>query len=128
MQPLTPLARELLAGPHFAIVATVNADGSPQQSVVWARERDGEVIFSTVEGRAKPRNLQRDTTINVLIIDGENGYRFSSISGTARLESDNADALIDELSHAYTGQPWVETQTRPRVTVVVTPTRVTDHG
>jgi PPOX class probable F420-dependent enzyme len=98
MQPLTPLARELLAGPHFAIVATVNPDGSPQQSVVWARERDGEVIFSTVEGRAKPRNLKRDTTINVLIIDGENGYRFSSISGTARLESDNADALIDELS------------------------------
>lgn len=128
MQPLTPLARELLAGPHFAIVATVNADGSPQQSVVWARERDGEVIFSTVEGRAKPRNLQRDKTINVLIIDGENGYRFSSISGTARLESDDADALIDELSHAYTGRPWVETQTRPRVTVVVTPTRVTDHG
>lgn len=128
MQPLTPLARELLAGPHFAIVATVNADGSPQQSVVWARERDGEVIFSTVEGRAKPRNIQRDKTINVLIIDGENGYRFSSISGTARLESDDADALIDELSHAYTGRPWVETQTRPRVTVVVTPTRVTDHG
>ena len=128
MQPLTPLARELLAGPHFAIVATVNADGSPQQSVVWARERDGEVIFSTVKGRAKPRNLQRDTTINVLIIDGENGYRFSSIRGTARLESDNADALIDELSHAYTGRPWVETQTQPRVTVVVTPTRITDHG
>lgn len=128
MQPLTPLARELLAGPHFAIVATVNADGSPQQSVVWARERDGEVIFSTVEGRAKPRNIQRDKTINVLIIDGENGYRFSSISGTARLESDDADALIDELPHAYTGRPWVETQTRPRVTVVVTPTRVTDHG
>lgn len=128
MQPLTPLARELLAGPHFAIVATVNGDGSPQQSVVWARERDGEVIFSTVEGRAKPRNLQRDKTINVLIIDGENGYRFSSISGTARLESEDADALIDELSHAYTGRPWVETQTRPRVTVVVTPTRVTDHG
>ena len=44
MEPLTLLARELLAGPHFAIVATVNADGSPQQSVVWARERDGEVI------------------------------------------------------------------------------------
>ena len=128
MHPLTPLARELLAGPHFAIVATVNADGSPQQSVVWARERDGEVIFSTVEGRAKPRNPLRDTAINVLVIDGENGYRFSAISGTARLESDNADALIDELSHAYTGRPWVETQTRPRVTVVVTPTRVTDHS
>ena len=64
----------------------------------------------------------------MLIIDGENGYRFSSIRGAARLESDNADALIDELSHAYTGRPWVETQTQPHVTVVVTPTRITDHG
>ena len=128
MQPLSPLARELLAGPNFAVVATVNADGSPQQSVVWARERDGEVIFSTVQGRAKPQNIQRDNTINVLIIDGDNGYRYSAIRGTARLESDNADALIDELSHAYTGHAWVETQPHPRVTVVITPTRVTDHG
>jgi PPOX class probable F420-dependent enzyme len=128
MQPLTPLARELVAGPNFAVAATINSDGSPQQSVVWVRERDGEVIFSTVEGRAKPRNLVRDLTISVLVIDRENGYRYSAIHGQARLETSNADEVIDELSHKYTGGPWVETQTRPRVTVVVTPTRITDHG
>jgi PPOX class probable F420-dependent enzyme len=128
MQPLTPLAHELLAGPNFAVAATINSDGSPQQSVVWVRERDGEVIFSTVEGRAKPRNLLRDSTISVLVIDRENGYRASTIHGQARLESDNADELVDELSHNYTGQPWVETQTRPRVMVVVTPARITDYG
>ena len=128
MKPLTPLARELLAGPNFAVAATINSDGSPQQSAVWVRERDGEVIFSTVKGRAKPRNLLRQPTVSVLVIDRENGYRTSTIHGLARFESDNADELIDELSHKYTGQPWVETQTQPRVTVVVTPTRVTDHG
>jgi PPOX class probable F420-dependent enzyme len=128
MQPLTTLARELLGGPNFAVAATVGSDGSPQQTIVWVRERDGEVIFSTVEGRAKPRNLLRDPTINVLVVDGENGYRYSAIRGRARMEHDNADELIDELSHKDTGQPWVETQTRPRVTVVVTPTHVIDHG
>jgi len=128
MQPLTTLARELLGGPNFAVAATVGSDGSPQQTIVWVRERDGEVIFSTVEGRAKPRNLLRDPTINVLVVDCENGYRYSAIRGRARMEHDNADELIDELSHKYTGQPWVETQTRPRVTVVVTPTHVIDHG
>ena len=128
MQPLTPLARELLSGPNFAVVATLNTDGSPQQSAVWVRERDGEVIFSTVDGRAKPRNLLRDPTISVLVIDAENGYRTSTIHGQARLESDHADELIDELSRKYTGQPWVEIDTRPRVTVVVTPVRIVDHG
>jgi len=128
MTPLTPLARELVAGPNFAVIATVNSDGSPQQTVVWVRERDGEVIFSTVEGRAKPRNLLRDKTISVLVIDRQDGYRYSAIHGQARLESEDADALIDELSYKYTGSPWVETQTRPRVTVVVSPTRIVDHG
>ena len=70
----------------------------------------------------------RDPTISVLVIDGKNGYRTSTIHGRARFESDHADELIDELSREYTGQPWVEPQSRPRVTVVVTPTRVTDHG
>ena len=91
---MTSLARELLAGPNFAVAATINSDGSPQQSVVWVRERDGEVIFSTVEGRAKPRNLLRQTTISVLMIDRENGYRTSTIHGRARFESENADDLI----------------------------------
>lgn len=126
--PLTSLARELIGGANFAVVATINSDGSPQQSVVWVRERAGEIIFSTVEARAKQRNLIRDATINLLVIDANDGYRYSAVSGKARLESADADGLIDELSHKYTGKPWVETQTQPRVTVVITPTRVTDHG
>ena len=124
---LTQQARELLDGPNFAIVATANPDGSLQQSVVWARQRDGELVFSTVEGRAKQRNLLRDPAISVLILDRDNGYRYTEIRGLARMESAGADGVIDELSRAYTGQAWVETQTRPRVNVVVTPTHITEH-
>lgn len=127
MIELTPQAHRLLAGPNFAVIATHNRDGSLQQSVVWVKERDGQIIFSTVEGRAKHRNLVRDPRISVLVIDGQNGQRYSEIRGTAALESENAPALIAELSLSYDGKPWVETQTRPRVTVVITPERITEH-
>ena len=125
---LTPQCRELLRGPNFAVITTINADGTPQQSVVWIAEHDGNVVFSTVEGRAKHRNLVRDPRIGVLVLDRTDGYRYSQIRGIARLDSTNADALIDELSRKYTDKKWVEKQTRPRVNVIVTPTRLHDYS
>ena len=125
---LTPQCRELLRGPNFAVITTINADGTPQQSVVWIAEHDGNVVFSTVEGRAKHRNLVRDPRIGVLVLDRADGYRYSQIRGVARLDSSNADALIDELSRKYTGQAWVEKQTRPRVNVIVTPAHQHDYS
>lgn len=125
---LTPQCRELLRGPNFAVITTINADGTPQQSVVWIAEHDGNVVFSTVEGRAKHRNLLRNPRIGVLVLDRADGYRYSQISGTARLDSTGADVLIDELSRKYTGQAWVEKQTRPRVNVIVTPAHQHDYS
>ena len=125
---LTPQCRELLCGPNFAVIATINADGTPQQSVVWITEHDGNVVFSTVEGRAKHRNLVSDPRIGVLVLDHVDGYRYSQIRGIARLDSANADALIDELSRKYTDKAWVEKQARPRVNVIVTPTHQHDYS
>ena len=125
---LTLQARELLRRPNFAVIATINADGTVQQSVVWVAEHDGNVVFSTVEGRAKHRNLVRDPRIGVLVLDRADGYRYSLIRGIARLESTNADALIDELSRKYTDQAWVEKQARPRVNVIVTPAHLHDYS
>lgn len=126
--PLTPLARELLAGPNFAVVATTGPDGTVMQSVVWVREQDGEPVFSTVEGRVKHRHLLADPRVSLLVIDAADGYRYSAIRGTARIEHQDADELIAELSLKYTGEPWVETQTRPRVVVVITPERISDYA
>lgn len=128
MEPLTPQARELLAGPNFAVVATSNADGSLQQTVVWAKERDGEIVFSSLKTRTKTRNLERDPNVSVLVIDRENGYRYSAIRGQARVEDAGANELIDELSHDYDGRPWPEQEPwKPRSTIIVTPERIIEH-
>ena len=74
------------------------------------------------------RNLARDDKVSILVIDRSNGYRYSAIQGRARMEEAGADQLIEELSWQYTDEAWPKTQNRPRVTVVVSPTRVTDHG
>jgi PPOX class probable F420-dependent enzyme len=124
---LTDLARELLAGANFASVATTNPDGSPQQTVVWLGERDGRVVFSTVRGRAKERNLLLDPRISVLVLDAEDPYRFVTISGTATLEDEGADDLINEMSLKYTGRAWVERAKNPRVNVVIDVARVVEY-
>jgi proline racemase len=70
----------------------------------------------------------RDPRIGVLVLDHTDSYRYSQIRGTARLDSTNADALIDELSRKYTGNAWVEKQTRPRVNVIITPAHQHDYS
>lgn len=125
---LTPLSRELLAGPDFAVIATNTSAGASQQSVVWVSERDGAVVFTTGSSRAKCRNLVRDPRIGVLVVDAQNPYRYSQVRGAARIGTEGAAEVMDGLSRKYTGEPWVENQKSPRVTVVVTPERVVDHG
>jgi PPOX class probable F420-dependent enzyme len=125
---LTDLARALLAGPNFATIATVAADGTPHQTVVWAGERDGRVVFSTVRGRVKERHLLADPRISVLVLDAADPYRFVTLVGTASLEDEGADELIAEMSLKYTGEEWVERATGPRVNVVVDVERVIEYG
>ena len=124
---LTDLARELLAGPNFATIATIGSDGTPHQTVVWAGERDGKVVFSTVRGRVKEKHLLADPRISVLVLDAEDPYRFVTLVGTAALEDEGADALIAEMSIKYTGEEWVERATGPRVNVVVDVDRVIEQ-
>jgi hypothetical protein len=41
----------LLDGRNYAVLATVNPDGSPQTSVVWVGRDGTDLLFSTVAGR-----------------------------------------------------------------------------
>ena len=52
--------RRLLDGRHFAVLATINPDGGPQTSAMWVGRDGDDVLFSTVAGRRKHRNLERD--------------------------------------------------------------------
>ena len=100
--PIPDDVRALLTEPIFFHAATINPDGSPQVSVVWA-DIDGDLIrFSTAEGRAKPRNLRRDPRIAISFSPPDDPYRNIVINGRAvEIEQRGMD-LINRMARKYT--------------------------
>ncbi len=96
--------RELVDGKNFATVATLDADGGPQTSVVWVGLDDGDLVFSATEDRLKVRNLRRDARASVSITDAENPYRHTQLRGTVTITPDPGKTLPKRLSHKYLGQ------------------------
>ena len=66
---LSEATLRLLDGRNYAVLATVNPDGSPQTSVMWVGRDGHDLLFSTVEGRVKHRNMRRDPRVSVTVID-----------------------------------------------------------
>ncbi len=128
MAALTDEQERLLLEPNFATVGTLNPDGSPQLTIVWI-DWDGEhVLFNTAAGRAKPRNLERDPRVTVLVVDRDDGYRWLAVRGPAEVTTDGADAHIDKLARKYTGEGWQPKPGERRLVVRVRPEHVSAYG
>lgn len=52
---------------EFATIATIQPDGQPQLSVVWVSYDGDDLLVSTVKGRRKHLNLERDPRVTVLV-------------------------------------------------------------
>lgn len=108
MTALPELARTLLDGNVFVVLTTINPDGGPQSSVIWAK-RDGDgVVFSTILGRRKTHNLQRDPRVSLCFYDPKEPYRYVELRGTVTMTQDGGPELIEELSQRYDGRPFRE--------------------
>src|SRR5690348_2238417 len=104
MAELNDDAKALIRRPIFAWATTLRADGSPHNTVVWMDLDDnGEVFFNTAVGRAKEKHLRKNPTVSVNVLDPEDPYHLVSVTGTARLEEEGADAVIDGLAKKYLG-------------------------
>jgi PPOX class probable F420-dependent enzyme len=124
---LTDAQAEIFRGPNFATVATIARDGTPQLSVVWA-DWDGEhVVFNTAAGRAKPRNLERDSRCTVLVYPVDDPYRWVAVRGRAEMSTDGADENIDQMARKYTGKGWTKREHEQRLIVRVRPEHVTGY-
>ncbi|SDI51170.1 PPOX class F420-dependent oxidoreductase [Nonomuraea jiangxiensis] len=121
-------ARRLLSAPNFATVTSINPDGGPHSTVVWVRTDGDDVLFSTVKGRVKPRNFERDARASLLVIDPDDPYRYVEVRGRVTMADDPTGALIEELSQQYRGQSWVEKPGAERLIVRLTPDKVTLRG
>ena len=125
MSALTDLARRLVDGPTFAVLSTINPDGAPQSSVVWVKRDGDQIVFSTIRGRRKTRNMERDPRVNVTLYDPADPYHYVEVRGTVSLTEDGGPELIQELSRKYDGTPFTEGHpANVRVVVRVTPTKV----
>jgi PPOX class probable F420-dependent enzyme len=95
-------ATHLLEGKHFAHVATINSDGTPQVSAVWVG-RDGDLVtFNTAEGRVKTDNLRDNPAVAVSVVNQENPYENLILQGkVVEMTQDGADEDIDALAKRY---------------------------
>jgi PPOX class probable F420-dependent enzyme len=88
---LTDAVRGLLAGRHLSVLATTDADGRPQTSVIFVVREGDDILFSTIKGRRKTTNMQRDPRVNLLVhrVPGDaEATTYATISGTVELTED----------------------------------------
>ena len=79
--------RAFLEEPHFAVLATINASGTPQLTVMWyaLHPDDDVVVLNATRGLLKERNLRRDPRLSLCI---EDGMRYVTLEGRAELVDD----------------------------------------
>jgi PPOX class probable F420-dependent enzyme len=107
---MTPELRALVESAPLAHLSTINADGSPQVSVVWLG-LDGDELVTAHMRRSylKLRNIDRDPRVVLSFAAPPTPGVFLAehavVRATARIEGPTEDAweLLDRLAHVYMG-------------------------
>jgi PPOX class probable F420-dependent enzyme len=84
-----------------AHMVTINRDGSPQVSLVWAGVEDGEVCVGMLTPRQKLHNVRRDPRVAISFESPERDRTGLSyylvVTGTARVTEGGSAALVSKL-------------------------------
>jgi PPOX class probable F420-dependent enzyme len=94
----------LLDGKNYAVLATVNPDGSPQTSAMWVGRDGDDVLMSTVEGRVKHRNMARDPRVSVTILESADPENYVELRGRVSMTPDIGRRVDTSLSWKYNGR------------------------
>jgi PPOX class probable F420-dependent enzyme len=100
---LTDAARKILDDPNPAILATINADGSPQTSVVWVGRDGDDLLISSAAGRRKERNVAREPRVSLCVYDGHDAEQYVEVRGVATVTVDSGRRLAVLLAEKYEG-------------------------
>ncbi len=130
---LSEKARAFLREKRFAVLATLNKDGTPQLTTMWyVLEDDGTILMNTRAGRLKERNMRRDPRISLCF---EDGYNYLTIKGRVEMIDDPqiSQRDIHRLSARYHGEEkakrQMETQfsKEQRVTLRLKPEKIQEY-
>ena len=119
----------LLDGRNYAVLATVNADGSPQTSAMWVGRDGNDLLFSTVQGRVKYNNMLRDPRVSVTVHEAADPENYVELRGRAEISPDPDALMHRQLSWKYHGKdPDPEPAGRVRVIVRVVVDKATGYA
>lgn len=107
MTVLPDSARVVLESDGLAHLVTLNADGSPQVTIVWVGLDGDDIVSAHLGERQKLRNIRRDSRV-ALSIETEKTNEFGLreylvIHGRATIEEGGAPELLQRLAHTYLG-------------------------
>jgi PPOX class probable F420-dependent enzyme len=95
-------AEQLLKAKNFCNVSTLRRDGSVQSAPAWIDVQDGLPTLNSAEGRAWPRNLERDPRVTLTVQNMQNPYEYVEIRGrVVERTHEGADEHIDALAKKY---------------------------
>jgi PPOX class probable F420-dependent enzyme len=107
MTSLPDSARALLESAAVAHLVTLNPDGSPQVTIVWAGLDGDEIVIGHLPEHRKLRNIRNDSRVALSIETPERNptglNEYLVIYGTARVTEGGAAQLLQELAHTYLG-------------------------
>jgi PPOX class probable F420-dependent enzyme len=117
---LSGSAVRLLDGRNYAVLATVNPDGSPHTSAMWVGRDGNDLLFSTVAGRVKHRNMLRDPRVSVTVLERADPENYVELRGRVSMTPDPTRLLHVQLADKYGKDPGEDAAGAERVTVRVT--------
>ena len=121
------LLDELLAAPNFAMLTTLERDGTPRSHVMWVVGTSERLVINTQEDRQKHRDMLRDPRVTVTVWDRERPGRFVEVVGRVDrvVRGQEARDGIDTAARKYLGRDYDPASINaPRVAFEIEPLRL----
>jgi PPOX class probable F420-dependent enzyme len=100
-------ARKVIDSGRLAHYVTLNRDGSPQVSIVWAGTDGDEIVMAHFGEYQKVKNVRRDPRVSVSFetdnVNDAGLTQYLVVHGTARIEEGGAAELLQKLAYIYLG-------------------------
>ncbi len=100
-------ARTLIESGAHAHLVTLNPDGSPQVTLVWAGVDGDDIVAAHLYANRKVRNIQQDGRVAVTFESSSRSEmgvtEYLVVYGHARIEEGGAPELLQRLAYIYLG-------------------------
>jgi len=127
---------ELIAKAPLAHLTTLNANGSPQVTVVWVGVENDEFVIGHLATHQKVKNIKRDARVALsMLSDTTNAqglHEYLVVYGNARITEGGAVQLVQRLAKLYLGPtadfPPAAMRNIPGYITRITPARLSGVG